>query len=314
MKINFFEHNLSGKVIKKVFRSNYLTSGPVCRKFEKVISKQFQKKHCLLTNSWTNGLIGILKSLNLKKKHEIIIPSLTYVACANVIELSGAKVVFADVEKDTLLLSIDDCVKKINKNTKAIMPVHLYGNIFDTSKLKKKINRKIKIIEDCAHIFNGYYTNNKPIGFYSDYAVFSFYATKNITTGEGGAIITNEENIKKVKSILNNGMTASAHNRFTGNKYNPWDVFQPGFKGNLSDINASLLEFQIKKEKQNTNKRIKLYNLYKEKISKYIQIPLSSKFKFRDFHLFPIGLNSKKERDYVMKELFKKKNSGNCKL
>ena len=132
-----------------------------------------------MTNSWTNGLIGILRSLNLNKNHEIIIPSLTYVACANVIELSGAKVVFADVEKDTLLLSIEDCVKKINKNTKAIMPVHLYGNIFDTSTLRKKINRKIKIIEDCAHIFNGYYTNNKLI-FYSEYMQFFHFMLQKI--------------------------------------------------------------------------------------------------------------------------------------
>ena len=93
------------------------------------------------------------------------------------------------------------------------MPVHLYGNLFNTKELKNKINKKIKIIEDCAHTFYGKYSNNKMVGHYADFSVFSFYATKNITCGEGGAIITNNKNIELIKSILINGMTASAHNR-----------------------------------------------------------------------------------------------------
>ena len=87
---------------------------------------------------------------------------------------------------------------------------------------------KIKIIEDCAHTFYGKYSNDQLVGHYADFSVFSFYATKNITCGEGGAIITNNKNIELIKSILINGMTASAHNRFTGNKYNSWDVKKPG--------------------------------------------------------------------------------------
>ena len=110
MKINFYEHNIERLNINSVLNSLYLTSGPICKKVEKN-SKRFNKKYCLLTNSWTNAVIGILKSLNLKND-EVIIPSLTFVACANVVEIAGAKVVFADVDPKTLLLSIDDCLKK----------------------------------------------------------------------------------------------------------------------------------------------------------------------------------------------------------
>ena len=164
--------------------------------------KDSKKKKCLLTNSWTNAVIGILKSLNLKSTDEVIIPNLTFVACANVVEMVGAKIVFVDVDENTLLMSIDDCIRKINNNRKVIMPVHLYGNIFDTYKLKtemkKRTKRKIYIIEDSAHAFSGLCGKNKPIGFYSDFAVFSFYATKNITCGEGGAIISNNTDQLKI--------------------------------------------------------------------------------------------------------------------
>ena len=125
------------------------------------------------------------------------------------------------------------------------MPVHLYGNLFDTKELKKKIRKNILIIEDSAHAFCGEYHNNI-LGKYSDFTVFSFYATKSITCGEGGAIITNNEKyIDKIRSLSNNGMTKPAYKRFENNKYKPWDVTAYGFKANLSDINASLLKSQI---------------------------------------------------------------------
>jgi len=314
MKINFYEHNLKEtRIIKDVLNSTYLTTGPVCKKVEKKIAKRFKKKKCLLTNSWTNAVIGILKSLNLKSTDEVIIPNLTFVACANVVEMVGAKIVFVDVDENTLLMSIDDCIKKINKNTKVIMPVHLYGNIFDTYKLKtemkKRTKRKIYIIEDSAHAFSGLCGKNKPIGFYSDFAVFSFYATKNITCGEGGAIISNNtDQLNMIKSHLINGMSQDAQKRFSKGKYNFWDVQKPGFKGNLSDINASLLLKQIDiKEKSNVYKRKKIHQYFKKKLKDTVEIPEDSNFKSRDYHLFPIGLKNEKIRNLVVRDLFKKK-------
>lgn len=314
MKINFYEHNIKDqKIFKKVLKSTFLTSGPICKEVEKKIANRFSKKKCLLTNSWTNAVIGILKSLDLKAQDEVIIPNLTFVACANVIEISGAKIIFADVDKDTLLLSIDDCIKKITKKTKAIMPVHLYGNIFDTEELKRQIKKKTKkkiyIIEDSAHSFSGACKRNKPIGYHADFAVFSFYATKNITCGEGGAIITDNINqLKKIKSMLINGMSQDAQKRFTKGKYNFWDVKKPGLKGNLSDINASLLINQINKnEINNVKKRKKIFDYYKKNLKNLVDYPLDSNFKFRDYHLFPIGLKNEKIRNLVIRDLFMKK-------
>jgi dTDP-4-amino-4,6-dideoxygalactose transaminase len=217
--ISFYKHNLNKNknYLKQTLNSSYLTSGPVCQKVEGLLSKRFNKKFSILTNSWTNGLISILLSIKLKPKDEVIIPACTFVACANVVEMVGAKVVLADIDEKTKLLDLKDCLKKITKNTKVIMPVHLYGNLFNTRKLRNKIRKNILIIEDCAHSFCGEY-NNKPIGFFSDFAVFSFYATKSITCGEGGAIITNHKKYaEKIRSVSNNGMTKPAFKRFINN-------------------------------------------------------------------------------------------------
>lgn len=309
-KINFYEHEIKKnyKDVKKSVSSLFLTSGPISRKVENIISNRFKKKYCYLTNSWTNGVIALLLSLNLKKNDEIIIPANTFVACANVVEMVGCRLILADIEKDTKLLSISDTLKKITKRTKLIMPVHMYGNIFNVLELKKKIRKKIHILEDCAHCFSGYY-GNKIIGSSSDFAVFSFYATKNITCGEGGAIILNNKKYyDRIKSISNNGMTKPAMKRFENNKYSHWDVLTKGFKANLSDINASLLEKQIKNYDSKTKKRKKLYDYLYKKISsiKSVTLPVINLNTKRDYHLFPIGVDEK-IRDSLISFLNKNK-------
>tara|TARA_A100001011_G_scaffold132458_1_gene139608 strand:+ start:252 stop:1379 length:1128 start_codon:yes stop_codon:yes gene_type:complete len=308
--ISFYKHNLNKNknYLKQTLNSSYLTSGPVCQKVEGLLSKRFNKKFSILTNSWTNGLISILLSIKLKPKDEVIIPACTFVACANVVEMVGAKVVLADIDEKTKLLDLKDCLKKITKNTKVIMPVHLYGNLFNTRKLRNKIRKNILIIEDCAHSFCGEY-NNKPIGFFSDFAVFSFYATKSITCGEGGAIITNHKKYaEKIRSVSNNGMTKPAFKRFINNKYIPWDVYNYGFKANLSDINASILEDQILNYSKTARIKKKIHKRYKFYLNdiKEISFPEENKNKNRDYYLFPIGVN-KKYRDKLIEFLLKKK-------
>ena len=308
--IPFYKHGLSTRknYLKKTLSSPYLTSGPVCEKVEKLMCKKFNKKYAILTNSWTNGLISILLALNLKPKDEIIIPACTFVACANVVEMVGAKIVFADIDPLTKLMDINDCLKKITKKTKIIMPVHLYGNLFPTKNLKNKINKNIMIIEDSAHAFCGEYHNNL-LGKYSDFVVFSFYATKSITCGEGGAIITNHKKFSdKIRSISNNGMTKPAFKRFVNDKYIPWDVYKYGFKANLSDINASILEDQIINYSKIAKIKKDIYSDFKSLLEKINQLsfPKANKNKNRDFYLFPIGVNVK-YRDKLIETLLQEK-------
>ena len=307
--IPFYKHNLVNKnYLKKTLQSYYLTSGPKCEEVENILKKRFSKNLAYLTNSWTNSVISILLALKIKKGDEIIIPACTFVACANVIEMAGGKVVFADIDKKTKLMDIDDCLKKINKKTKVIMPVHLYGNLFPTHKLKKKIRKNIIIIEDSAHAFSGEY-NNKKLGYYSDFLIFSFYATKSVTCGEGGAILSNNKKImEKVRSIANNGMSKPAFKRFENNKYKPWDVVSYGFKANMSDLNASLLVDQILNYEKLAKKKEKIYFKLKKKLSNLnqLQFPENLKNKTRDYYLFPIGIE-KKIRNKLIEYLTSKK-------
>ena len=308
--ISFYKHNLNKNknYLKKTISGQYLTSGPMCEKVENLLKNKFSKKFAYLTNSWTNATIAILLALKIKKGDEVIIPACTFVACANVIEMIGGKVIFADIDSKTKLMDINDCLNKVTNKTKVIMPVHLYGNLFPTFKLKKKIRKNIFIIEDSAHAFSGEY-NNKPIGFYSDFLIFSFYATKSITCGEGGAILSNNKQImEKIRSIANNGMSKPAFKRFENNKYKPWDVESFGFKANLSDINACLLKDQILGYKKLSNIKKKIYLKFKKKLSnlKQIEFPSNLRNKDRDYYLFPIGVN-RKIRNRLIEHLTSKK-------
>ena len=144
MKVDFYKHPLTEKNFsnyKKIFKSDIITSGPVGDRVEKKLAKYLNVKNVILTSSWTTGALITLLALKLKKNDEVIIPSMTFSATANVLEILGLKPIFVDVEKDTLLANYNEIKKKINKKTKAIMPVHLYGNMFDTEKLNKFIKK-----------------------------------------------------------------------------------------------------------------------------------------------------------------------------
>ena len=145
MKVDFYKHSLSLKNFKdinKIFKSDIITSGPIGESVEKKLANYLGVKNVILTSSWTTGAIITLLALKLKKNDEVIIPTMTFSATANVVEMLGAKPIFVDVEKDTLLASYKEIIKKINKKTKVIMPVHLYGNMFDTKKLNMFIKKK----------------------------------------------------------------------------------------------------------------------------------------------------------------------------
>jgi dTDP-4-amino-4,6-dideoxygalactose transaminase len=232
---------------------------------------------------------------------------MTFVATANVIELLGAKPVFVDVDKNSFLIDFNKVSKAINKNTKAIIPVHLYGNMVDIKKLRNlikiKTNKKIYIIEDSAHCFEGKF-NNKLCGTFSDFAIFSFYATKNITCGEGGAIITNHKSLfEKIKEIRTHGMTNDAIRRFQKKNYVPWNMNRLGIKANLPDLLACLLPKQISEVFKNHKKRKKAFLLYENLLKDLkLRTPASNDFCQKAYHLYVVLVNPN-QRDNIIKYL-----------
>jgi UDP-4-amino-4-deoxy-L-arabinose-oxoglutarate aminotransferase len=230
---------------------------------------------------------------------------MTFIATANVVELVGAKPVFIDCDPDTLLVTPELIKAAITKNTKAVIPVHMYGQMCDIKSIKEILpkDQKISIIEDCAHSFEAKFNGDRP-GKYSHVSIFSFYATKNVTCGEGGAIITNDSNLfERINQTILHGMSAGAADRFKSGQYRHWGMEHLGTKANLPDLLACFLPEQIKTIDEKLDVREKLALRYENafKNSK-IKFPKIESIVVHARHLFPIYVG-KIARDASLIEL-----------
>jgi dTDP-4-amino-4,6-dideoxygalactose transaminase len=250
MKVPFYRHDLDKSCadrVAEVLASPFLTTGGVAKAVEAQLCAFFDVPHAVLVNSWTNGAVAVLLALGVGPGDEVIVPAMTFISSANVAELVGATPVFVDVEPDTLMPTPETVRAAVSANTRAVVPVHLYGQMCDVGALRAALADRpdIAIIEDCAHSFESSLDGHLP-GTYSDAAIFSFYATKNVTCGEGGAIITRDAQLfEAVQQTRLHGMSAGAIDRFAKNKYRHWDMTRLGTKANLPDLLASLLPAQI---------------------------------------------------------------------
>ena len=225
---------------------------------------------------------------------EVILPSMTFIACANIVELLGATPIFCDVSDSDLLVSAETIRPHITSRTKAIIVVHLYGQMCDMKNIHSEFSQLgIRILEDCAHSFESNRDQYSP-GAYSDAAVFSFYATKNITCGEGGAIITNDDALyNEITQRILHGMTAGAADRFKTGSYVHWNMEMLGIKANLPDILASLLPTQISNLDEKLNMRSFLAQRYDQH---FHGLPLRLPSKISNgrnaHHLYPIWIQN----------------------
>jgi UDP-4-amino-4-deoxy-L-arabinose-oxoglutarate aminotransferase len=248
-QVPFYVHQL-GKLesdaLSNAVKNPLLTSGPIGKGVEELLSNFFECRNVKLVNSWTNGALATLMAFGVGPGDEVIIPSMTFIACANIVELLGAKPIFCDVSESDLVVTVDDIRPLVTERTKVIMVVHLYGHMCDVKRISEEFHPLgIKILEDCAHSFESTRDGYRP-GKYSDAAVFSFYATKNVTCGEGGAVITNDDSLNQelIQRVLH-GMSAGASDRFKTGAYKHWNMDILGIKANLPDILAALLPSQI---------------------------------------------------------------------
>lgn len=254
MKVEFYRHGLSAadsQAVADVLGSPFLTTGVVSRRVEAELCAYFDVPHAVLVSSWTSGATATLMAMGIGPGDEVIVPAMTFIASANVVEMVGATTVLVDVDPATLLMTPEAAAAAITPRTKAVIPVHLYGQMVDIAALRKAIDaraepsQRIFVLEDCAHCFEGQLKGTRP-GRHSDAACFSFYATKNVTCGEGGAVIFRDAELyaRTLETRLH-GMTATAVDRFAGNRYNHWDMKRLGIKANLPDLLAALLPPQI---------------------------------------------------------------------
>ena len=191
-------------VLKALLSNQISGTSPIIKQFEEDLAKKFDRKYAVVLSNGSNALDIALQSLDLKKDDEVIVPSFAIISCLSAIIRTGATPVFCDVDIETWNMSLDHVKDKVSSKTKAILMVHLYGLTADAEKIENYCNEKnLILIEDAAEA-HGQSIENKKCGSFGNISTFSFYANKHITTGEGGAVLTdNQEDYEKMKKMIN---------------------------------------------------------------------------------------------------------------
>jgi dTDP-4-amino-4,6-dideoxygalactose transaminase len=315
VKFSYNKHkifNNSIKYLKEVLNSDFITQGPVTKKFENKLKKITKSKYCLTFNSASSALLAACKSLKLKQGDYFWTVPNTYLATANAGLLCQANIDLVDIDKDTLNIcpkKLEEKLKKTKKKNlpKIILAVHFAGCSHDQKKifrLSKKFH--FKIIEDCSHSFGGKYDKyNVGECKYSDIAVTSFHPLKTITTGEGGALFTNNTNINKFCiSLRENGKIRYKKLKFKDNIFKQYDHIMPGYNFRLSDLNCALGISQLENFKKIILKRNLLAKNYKKLLKEipinFQKIPTNIK---STYHLFIVTIVDKKMQK-KFKEIF----------
>ncbi|RJQ34470.1 DegT/DnrJ/EryC1/StrS aminotransferase family protein [Candidatus Parcubacteria bacterium] len=249
--------------VTSVLRSSWLGTGPKTHDFEHLVGKYTGAQAACALNSATAALHLSLVGLGIGAGDEVITTPLTFCASANAIIHAGATPVFVDVERDSMNIDPTKIEKAITKKTKAILPVHMAGRPCNMEAIKKLARKhKLFVIEDAAHALGASYKGKK-IGSLSDATCFSFYVTKNIITGEGGMITTNDKQFAdRVRILSLHGMSKDAWKRYSASGYSHYEVVVPGFKYNLTDLASAIGIEQMKKISRFNARRKKIWDIY----------------------------------------------------
>ena len=254
------------KSATKVIKTTFLTENKLSKEFEEKIKKRVKVKHAIVLSSWTAGLYCCAKALDLKENDEIIVPNLTFVSCVSSMLLANLKVVLCDVNENDHSINLNLAKKLVNKKTKAIMIVHLFGECGRIEEVKSFAKKyKLKIIEDSAQALGGKY-KQKALGTFGDIGGYSFYGNKNITTAEGGIALTNNKAIaKKIRELKNYGREHSG----------VYEHANVGYNFKFTDLAASIGLAQLKKLDKILLKKRFIDNFYRTKLSDLEQIEFS---------------------------------------
>ncbi len=280
-----------------------LTTGEYVDRVERRLEALLGVKHALCVSSCTGALHMSLLALGLGPGDEVITTPMTFVATATAILEAGATPVFVDVERETGNLDAALVTDAITPRTKAILPIHLYGLMCDMRSLREIADtHALAIVEDSAHCIEGQRDGVQP-GALSKAACFSFYATKNLTCGEGGAVVTNDDELyEKLRLLRLHGMTKTAHDRHREG-YRHWDVTMLGWKYNMSNIEAALLLPQFDRLDRKLAQRQELAKRYVELLANLPGIRVPELTAGGDcthaHHLFPVFVSGAKRDDVV---------------
>ena len=297
------------KAVGEVFKTAWLGMGSVTKEFEDSVAEFLGAKNVVAVNTGTNALHLAFDAAGLGPGDEVIVPSLTYVATIQAITSTGATPVFCDVEEDTLNIDVEDAGKRITDKTKAIVPVHYRGLPCDMDRLLALAKKhSLRVIEDAAHAFGSYYKGKK-IGSFGDLTCFSFDPIKNITCGEGGAVITHDIQTLELlqrKRIL--GIDKDTWSRYRNERSWFYDVTTQGYRYHMSNINAAIGLVQLKKFKKMNDRKVLISKKYDQEFSGLKRVKLL-KTDYEGIGLFMYILRILEDREDLM-EFLKKKGIG----
>jgi dTDP-4-amino-4,6-dideoxygalactose transaminase len=317
------------EAVTRVLQSGWITTGPLTKQFEKDLTAYCGNKSTVCVNSWTMGMQVVLDWWGIGPGDEVILPAYTYCASGNVVLHSGAKLILVDCEKDSFNLSLEAVKNAITPKTKAIMPVDIGGlpcdydalyaiikekqSLFEpNNELQKRLGRII-LLSDAAHSFGGIY-RGKHVGQLADVTVFSFHAVKNLTTAEGGAIAFNMpenfDNDQIYKDFCIKILHGQSKDALAKTQKGAWryDVEEPGFKCNMTDIQAAIGSVELKRYQENLDRRKTIFTTYDTAFadeSRYIQPMHTTDEVVSSYHLYQLRIRgaSEQQRDAIIQEI-----------
>lgn len=333
--IPFSPPRIDEKIINEVsdaLRSGWITTGPRTKKFEQEITKYTGAKSTVCVSSWTMGMEVVLRWWGIGLGDEVIIPSYTYCASANIIVHTGAKIVMVDINTDDFNLNVEKVKEAITPRTKAIMGVDISGLPCDFDELFSVVNEKaikymftpsnklqqdlgrILILSDAAHSFGAKYKGLMS-GALADITAFSFHAVKNITTAEGGALTFNlpdnfdhEAIYKHFCSLILHGQSKDALAKTQKGNWK-YDVEEPGYKCNMTDIQAAIGLIELERYQENLDKRASIFEAYNEafKNKDWAILPqYKTQTKESSYHLYLLRIThiTEQQRDQIIQNIF----------
>nr|WP_294977494.1 UDP-4-amino-4-deoxy-L-arabinose aminotransferase [uncultured Pseudomonas sp.] len=314
MDMNFLPFSRPGigneeiRAVNEVLRSGWITTGPKNQELEQRFAQSIGCRHAVALASATGGMHLALLALGIGPGDEVITPSQTWVSTANMICLLGATPVFVDVDRDTLMTDAARIEAAITPRTRAIIPVHYAGAAADMDPINALAQRHgIAVIEDAAHAAGTRY-RGRPIG-QSGTAIFSFHAIKNMTCAEGGMFVTDDDALAdRVRMLKFHGLGVDAYDRLTHGRKPQAQVIEPGFKYNLTDINAAIALVQLDRLAAINARRAELAAAYRERLAGLPVEPLAVPDQPHDhaWHLYILRIDAERcriDRDGFMQAL-----------
>jgi UDP-4-amino-4-deoxy-L-arabinose-oxoglutarate aminotransferase len=294
--------------VEQVLRSGWITTGPKNQQLEEHFANYVGCRHAVALSSATGAMHVTLLALGIGPGDEVITPSQTWVSTANMICLLGATPVFVDVDRDTLMSSVEHIGAAITPRTRAIIPVHYAGAAFDLDPLYALAEKHgIPVIEDAAHAAGTFY-KNRHVGAKGT-AIFSFHAIKNMTCAEGAMFVTDDETLaSRVRMLKFHGLGVDAYDRLTHGRKPQAQVIEPGFKYNLADINAAIALVQLQRLDDINAKRTALAKAYLQRLEGSLVQPLAIAAypQQHAWHLFILRIDAERcglDREAFMKSL-----------